>query len=251
MELVRSKVCGSNPSVRPCFRASRHYCNIMHEADIAAFDRDLSAGESVRVWITGVGGSGKSALAYRMLRVAAGHKTSAPLPILVDEDWDGALLEHVGHQLTSDDRCPTAKMIEILGARGRLCVLMDSLSERGMADAVAQVADAIRKGVFKSIVVTSRQPRPDGRVWQEFKTVIALPVTVEQASDYVATYAPENRRPLVLQQIAPLITRSVSPLFLRFAIEQALVGEVSSTSTLDLVLQYVEALRAGRCRGHL
>ena len=72
------------------------------------------------------------------------------------------------------------------------------------------------------------------------------PVTVEQAPDYVATYAPEDRRPLVLTQIAPLITRSASPLLLRFSIEQALVGEVSSTSTLDLVLQYVEALRAGR-----
>ena len=38
----------------------------------------------------------------------------------------------------------------------------------------------------------------------------------------------------------------MSPLFLRFAIEQALIGELSSTSTLDLVLKYVEALRAGR-----
>jgi hypothetical protein len=39
---------------------------------------------------------------------------------------------------------------------------------------------------------------------------------------------------------------SVSPLFLRFAIEQALMGELGSTRTLDLVLQYVEALRAGK-----
>jgi hypothetical protein len=38
----------------------------------------------------------------------------------------------------------------------------------------------------------------------------------------------------------------MSPLFVRFAIEQALEGEVASTSALDLVLQYVEALRAGK-----
>jgi len=52
----------------------------------------------------------------------------------------------------------------------------------------------------------------------------------------------------VAQQIAPLVaaSRSLSPLFVRFAIEQALAGQVTSTSTLDLVLQYVEALRAGR-----
>jgi hypothetical protein len=39
---------------------------------------------------------------------------------------------------------------------------------------------------------------------------------------------------------------SVCPLFLRFAIEQPLVGELGSTRTLDLVLQYVEALRPAR-----
>jgi hypothetical protein len=149
--------------------------------DIAAFDQGLSVSGSARVWIMGVGGSGKSALAYRMLRVAAEHTAFSRLPILVDEDWDGTLLDHIGQQLTIDDRCPTPKMVEILGATGRLCPLMDSLSERGTVDAVAQVADGIRKGVFKSIVVTSRQPRPDGQVWQEFKRVIALPVTVEQA----------------------------------------------------------------------
>jgi hypothetical protein len=33
---------------------------------------------------------------------------------------------------------------------------------------------------------------------------------------------------------------------LRFAIEQSLIGEGTSTSTLDLVLQYFEALRVGR-----
>jgi hypothetical protein len=32
----------------------------------------------------------------------------------------------------------------------------------------------------------------------------------------------------------------------RFAIEQAMTGQVTSTSTLDLVLRYVEALRAGK-----
>jgi hypothetical protein len=52
----------------------------------------------------------------------------------------------------------------------------------------------------------------------------------------------------VSRQIAPLVaaSQSISPLFVRFAIEQALAGQVTSTSTLDLVPQYVEALRADR-----
>jgi hypothetical protein len=83
---------------------------------------------------------------------------------------------------------------------------------------------------------------------EQIKTVNARPLTRDQVPDYIATYAPEDRRSWVSQQIAPLITDKgpVSPLFLRFAIEQALLGEVTSTTTLDLVLQYVEALRAGR-----
>jgi hypothetical protein len=78
--------------------------------------------------------------------------------------------------------------------------------------------------------------------------VTALPLTADQAPDYVATYAPRDRRAQVLDRVAPLVSdkRSISPLFLRFAIEQALMGPVASTSALDLVLRYIEALRAGK-----
>ena len=50
------------------------------------------------------------------------------------------------------------------------------------------------------------------------------------------------------RRIAPLVApgRPVSPLFVRFAIEQALAGEVASIGSLNLVLQYVEALRTGK-----
>ena len=66
--------------------------------------------------------------------------------------------------------------------------------------------------------------------------------------DYVKAYAPAKRRDEVERRIAPLIVdrNSMSPLFIRFAIEQALEGEIESTSTVDLVLKYVEALRVGK-----
>jgi hypothetical protein len=69
-----------------------------------------------------------------------------------------------------------------------------------------------------------------------------------QAPKYIEVYAPEDRRVYVARRVAPLIDAhaSVSPLFLRFAIEHALAGELGSTRTLDLVLHYVEALREGR-----
>jgi hypothetical protein len=176
------------------------YCNLGHEADIASFDLDLSAGRGGRIWISGVGGSGKSALAYRTLRLATEGKASSPLPVLVDEDWNGALLDQVVRLLRVGNRIPTPKMVEVLGSRGDLCLLIDSLSERGMTDAVDRVADEVGRGNFTSVVATSRQPRPDGHVWQVFKAIVALPLTPGQIPDYVATYAPPELRTEVSQQ---------------------------------------------------
>ena len=224
------------------------YCVLTYDAEIAAFALDQSALGGARLWIDGVGGSGKSALSFQMVRTASDNNASAPLPILVDEDWDGQLLDHIAQLLRLNDRVPTRKMAEVLGSGGDLCPVIDSLSERGMSDAADRIAAAVNSGTFKSIVVTSRQPVPIGKVWQTFRSITALPLTAEQVPDYVAAYAPQDRRAQVLERIKPLITgkRLLSPLFLRFAIEQALAGTVTSTSTLDLVLQYVEALWAGK-----
>jgi hypothetical protein len=224
------------------------FCALSFEAEIDRFARDLRAKSGGRIWINGVGGSGKSSLSFRMVRSASKRNTSSLLPILVDEDWDGPLVDHVAGLLVLDGRAPTRKMIEVLGSGGDLCPIIDSLSERGMSGAVDGIADAVGSGAFKSIIVTSRQPAPQGKIWQHFRPISALPLTATQVPDYVSAYAPQDRRAHVLARIQPLIAgkSAINPLFLRFAIEQALAGAITSTSTLDLVLQYVEALRASK-----
>jgi hypothetical protein len=201
------------------------------------------------LWISGVGGSGKSALAYRIVSAAMVENRSAPLPVLVDEDWTGTLVDHVARQLTLGTRQPTAQMIEALAARSLLCLLVDQLSEHGIANATAQVADVAGKGgAFRSAIVTSRQDRPADAAWQGFDTIIAHPLTEDDVVPYVDAYVAEAERAEVRRRIDPLVTgrREISPLFLRFAIEQAARGDVTSTTMLDLVFQYVEALRSGR-----
>jgi WD40 repeat protein len=244
----RDALYAENFVARTPVKEREKYSVLSHEAEIALFARDVSAKCGAQIWINGVGGSGKSALSFRIMRTATDKNASAPLPILVDEDWGGPLLDYVAQLLRLEDRVPTRKMIEVLGSSGDLCPVIDSLSERGMSDAVDRVADAVGCGAFTSVVVTSRQPIPKGKVWQSFKSITAVPLTAEQVTDYVAAYAPQDRRTEVLERIKPLITgkQSLSPLFLRFAIEQALAGPVTSASTLDLVLQYVEALRSGK-----
>jgi WD40 repeat protein len=222
------------------------YCDLTYEPEIAAFAAALTTDAGIQLWINGVGGSGKSALSFQLARRARENNASSALPILVDEDWDGLLLDHIAQLLRVNDRCPTRKMVEVLGSGGELYPIIDSLSERGMPNAAEKVGNTVITGAFKSIVVTSRQSVSTGKAWQRFRSIIVMPLTAAQVPDYIGAYAPLNLQAQVADRIRPLIgdRSSLSPLFLRFAIEQALAGAATSTSTLDLILQYVEALRA-------
>jgi hypothetical protein len=244
----RAKLYAANFEDREPVKERGRYCNLGHEEDIAAFLRDLTAKGRALRWIDGTGGSGKSALAFRMAQEATANRTSAPLPILIDEDWEGSLTEYVALLLQVGDRAPTPAMVETLGAAGRLCLLIDSLSERSMADAMQRVEDPIGRAVFPAVIVTSRQERPAGKTWEGFGAITARPLTMDQIDAYVGTYAPEERRVEVRQRIDRLLGRGqpLSPLFVRFAIEQALKAPLTATSARDLVLRYVEELREGK-----
>jgi WD40 repeat protein len=249
LRMHRARLIEENFAGRQSVTSRERFCDIMYEADIGAFLKALRPRRGAAlVWITGAGGSGKSALAYRLMRGALEEEPRAPLPILVEEDWTGTLFDQVARQLTVDDRRPTPEMVEALGARRGFCLVLDSLSERGMADAVEQLADVIDRGVLRAVVVTSRQPLPAGPAWERFQAVRTRAVPVAHVPDYVAEYVAEDRRAEIEQRLAPLIAQRkfVSPLFLRFAIEQAAAGEPLTPGALDLVLRHVEALRAGR-----
>jgi hypothetical protein len=244
----RETLYEQNFAGRAPVKERERYCSLGHEDDITTFKRDVTLGKRTLLWVEGVGGSGKSSLAFQMFRGPIWDRKAAPVPILLDEDWEGSLVEHVAQLLKVGERSPTPEMVETLAAAGHLCLLVDSLSERGMANAAEQVAEAVAKGVFRSVVVTSREAAPSGQIWESFKAITARPLTVDQLPGYVATYAPEDRRDEILERIKQLfrVDKPMSPLFVRFAIEQALEGELASTSALDLVLKYVEALRAGK-----
>jgi WD40 repeat protein len=244
----RAKLYAANFGDREPVKERERYCNLGHEGEIAEFEHNLTAGKRALRWIDGTGGSGKSALAFRMLREATSSRTSVLLPILIDEDWEGSLTQHVARLLQVGDRAPTPAMVETLGVAGRLCLLIDSLSERGMADVMQRIEEPIGRSAFPAVIVTSRQKPPAGKTWEAFGTMTARPLTMDQIDTYVATYAPEERRVEVRHRIDHLLRRgrSLSPLFVRFAIEQALKGPLTATSARDLVLRYVEELREGK-----
>ena len=213
-------------------------------------ERQLANREPVRLWIVGAGGSGKSALAYAILRRSTGD-SSRPLPVLVDEDWTGDLFRHLSRlwRLDGEDRGPTPAMMRALGANGHFCLLMDSLSERGVEDADEQISKALTEDKLRAVIITSREPPPPGRIWETFRHVEARPVSRLQVPAFATTYVQDEAcRDRVLKRLAPLLEgdESFNPLYLRFAIERATVGELEEVSWSQLVLDYLEGLRADR-----
>lgn len=231
-------------------RERERYCDLGQAELIESVVARLDRKQPVRLWIEGPGGAGKSALAYALLRRTTEASSTQPVPILVDEDWGDDLLEHVARlvRVEEENRGPTPSMVRTLGRAGSLCLLIDSLSERGIEDAEEQLAALVRDDQFRAVVVTSRSPPPQGKVWEAFDHVKVGPLSRDSVPAYISTYAPEDQRLIVETRLTPLLDgkASLSPLYLRFAIERALAGEMERTSWEALVLDYLERLREDR-----
>ena len=226
------------------------YCPLGHDEDIQAFAAAVAARRRALSWIDGVGGSGKSALAFHLANQTLVGRPRAPLPLLVDADWESSLVAEIARQLRlpDADRGPTEAMARTLSAAGLICPIVDSLSERGMADAVTRVDHAVDTGEVRHLIVTSRAAPPPGRTWERVRRLTPTPITPAHVPAFIEAYADGADSGIVAERIAPLILPDAmpSPLFLRFAIEQARDGSLGSTAKVDLVLDYVEALRAKR-----
>ncbi|MBF0304149.1 MAG: hypothetical protein HQL41_00670 [Alphaproteobacteria bacterium] len=221
------------------------YCPLGHEAEVTAFAAAVGRRDRGLLWIDGVGGSGKTALAIQIVGRQPGL-----VPVLVNEDWTESLAAQIARQLrpAESGRGPTEAMVKTLGADGLLCPLVDSLSERSTPDAVDQVGRVVADGWFRHLVVTSRKPPPGGQVWERLRRVSTAALTPQAVPAFVATYAALDHVAAITARLAPLLAGPAmpSPLFLRFAIEQASTGPRASIGKLALVLSYVEALRAGK-----
>ena len=123
---------------------------------------------------------------------------------------------------------------------------IDSLSERSPKTTLENVGSAIQEGQFKHMLVTSRREPPGGRAWEQFKSVTPSSISSQHIKGFVAAYVEDHtQRDSVLKRLSSLVEREAkpNPLFLRFAVEQAMIGPIESTDTNDLVVRYVEASR--------
>ena len=207
-------------------------------------DRVANNGRGL-LWVHGPGGSGKSALSMYIVRQTLVSTPNAPVPILINEDWHQSLAAQIAEQLRHPTwtKGPTETMIETLGSHGLICPLIDSLSERGSDDAERSVSDAVSAGVFRHLVVTSRAAPSERQIWQHAKKITPQSLTRDHLPTFIETYAGAANAEMVHAKLTPFLAANVpSPLFLRFAIEQAQQGDLRTADRLSLVQQYVTAL---------
>ena len=228
------------------------YLLVGHENNLRVFEEEIKGGGRGLIWIDGVGGSGKSALAMHLLRRALIGKEDVAIPVFVGEDWSGSLAAQIAEQLRHRDwtKGPSEAMVRVLGASGLICPLVDSLSERSK-DAVRAVRNAVSSCEFKHVVVTSRKEPPGHQVWQGMKRLTPLALGHKDIKAFIDLYAPEldaPRRHAVKERMASLLKgrQMPSPLFLRFAVEQAVRGSLDTVNHLSLTLAYLEALHSDK-----
>ncbi|MBY6068809.1 hypothetical protein KUW17_18850 [Leisingera aquaemixtae] len=229
----------------------RRYAEVSLDRPWAPFPARPKRSERMLGWVHGTGGSGKTAFAcdYAFRYLVGSPK--APLPVFVDEDWTGELADHVASvlRLHSWDRGLTPNLVKRLGARGLICPIVDSLSERSNDDALTKVETAASESHFRHLIVTSRLAPPSTQFWEQAHVTETRPLSSEDVPKFIDKYVDdEKQRPLVSNRIAVLVDQEPmpSPLFLRFAIEQACYEDLKSPTRIGLVLKYADAARAGK-----
>ena len=227
------------------------YCEVDDGSAVRRLREAVRCSAPGAFWISGVGGSGKSAFAMHLCRTVLVGEIGAPMPVLVGEEWKGSLATQVARQLSvvRGGRGPSEKMVkDVLGGEGVVCPLVDSLSELNMDDAVGSVGTALGQQDFRYIIVTARSGPPRGQAWEDVIHLEMEDLKREDTEAFIRAYAPKEES-LVRDVIgAQFESRMPSPLFLRLAIEQTRDGQLSKETkrgNIGLVLQYVDGLCNG------
>jgi WD40 repeat protein len=217
------------------------YVDLGNAPELDAWHAAVEKRQEIGLWIAGPGGCGKSTLAFALARHAIAGIRRPPLPVLVDTDWAGELLDFVRQQLSIGERWMTAKMLAGLARRGRIILVVDGLSERRVADAKAQVTRSWTSGVLRYLIVASRDDAPEEAHMREVRvgslTAGLLPAF---AREYIA----DEKVDSAVQQLQKLANeQGIRPLFARLALERIAAGTTLPTNYPNLVHEYVVELR--------
>jgi hypothetical protein len=163
------------------------------------------------------------------------------LPVVVEEDWAGSLVDYVGEVLWIEEVKPTRKSTEKLLRSGRLILVVDGLTERRVTASENQVTDLVRRGTVRNLIVTSRDAPPKDSI---FRKLSIGPLDDSRLADFVRAYAGADELEGILVALRRLSQHQpMRPLFARLAIERLHGGGKLPDSYPQLILDYVLAVR--------
>lgn len=226
----------------------RRYVDLGNDDDVAWWREAVKRGTQAACWIAGAGGCGKSTLAFELCRQTLDELEHPPVPVVIDTDWNGDLLSHVGMLLSIDEARLTLAMIRRMVSRGMLVLVLDGLSERDITQKQRQeVFDLLLSESIRYLVITARD-LPDDHVDNPlFRKVEVGPLEPGRLPAFVASYVEEGRVEEVVDVLAEIgRDEPIRPLFARLAIQQLEAGEEVARTYPELVQDYVRALRPRR-----
>jgi WD40 repeat protein len=217
------------------------YVDLGNALELEAWRAAVTKQEETGLWISGPGGCGKSTLAFVLARRAIADIERPPLPVVIDTDWSGELLNFVRQRLSLGEHWVTAKMLDGLARRGRIAIVVDGLSERRVPDAKGQVIRAWASGVLRYLIVASRDGAPQEAHMREVRVG---PLTEERLPDFAREYIAEEKVDSAVGQLKELANgQPIRPLFARLALERIAEGKALPTNYPKLVHEYVVALQ--------
>lgn len=217
------------------------YVDLGNEADVEAWTTAVRTNTAAHFWVTGPGGCGKSTLAFHLVRAALDACGQRPvIPVVVDSDWTGPLLEHIAEALRQGSRGPTPAMVRRLAYTGRLVLVFDGLSERRSDEARDEVLALTDSRVLRYMIATARSEKPqrDG-----IRHVTVGPLDGARLETFVAAYVDDSRREAALACLRDLSHgQPIRPLFATIALEWFVRGESIPGNYPALIHAYVQRL---------
>lgn len=140
------------------------------------------------LWILGPGGFGKSSLAFKIAKLAEEELIKHRiLPILIEEDWDCSILDHISYLTKIEERRLNIEMVSRLTSIGRILLIFDGLSERKIENAKKLIYEIEYKGILNNVIITSRNQAP-----QKFKEISVISLNEEHFHQFAKEYSSEE-----------------------------------------------------------
>lgn len=230
----------------------RSFADLGTEQHMSELATQAQQGQPILIWISGPGGSGKSTFVFEIVHRCIRSRTPLILPLLIDEDWQGSVIELLQKMLIVEQRIPSEKMIRKLALQGRLLLIFDALSERTVECAEQQVKDCFENDLFRYVLVTARTLKPESAGYKTMQAWQPGHLTHEHLQAFVSCYKDDGQLgELDLEQAVSMLAHLLgdqeylNPLFAWLALKELAGGTQPADSFPQLINDYLEALRTG------